>query len=313
MFRAKGRRWWIRGTAVFITLILLAAAVPVRALQIFRPEDPDSDYYYAFCDQRQYDLAWGDGYARCNIAGGTVSAWAIAFLGTCSTEAMQAVFINLESPRVVTVEATIHRTGGTQGFGLAQFAGTYKTAEFGNPGDSDHHYARWELDRWLTWTIALDKILGIVGLAAGAYLPTGTSITAAIDMLSTVNDAAMIGYSFHQFMQDSDSNVDIITVREDHYMSVVGQRTIRVGLRSQATGVGGTSQATNIGYIEQIVVHGVDPPGLPVITAETEWVPGPTVPCGIAIARGVLNTASTIQEPTSSRCGRSRRTGWSAR
>ena len=208
--------------------------------------------------------SWGDGtpgideYAHgCNKYSGSIGAYANAWIGGATAEAMQQLNFYVGRTKTVGIDAEIIRTGGKTTFGFGAFAGTEKTWSW---DDFQNNYHRQDVDPWWTWESIILKIISIVTLLTG-YIPG--NISEAISLLDTLVDFEEFLRQLQDMLDDGDAEIIHIIFS---FSASPGWHQIWAGLRATASAcITGTGAAVTMGQISKITIDGIAAPESPSI------------------------------------------------
>jgi hypothetical protein len=152
--------------------------------------------------------SWGDGlnlideYSHgCNKYSGSIGAYANAFLGGATAEAMQGLDIYVGRQKTLNINAKIIKAGGKSVFGFGSFSGTEKTWSW---DDFISNYHRADVDPWLSWDIIILKIISIVSLFVGTY---PEDIAQAISLLSSIVDFEGFAFELNKMLSDGEAEI----------------------------------------------------------------------------------------------------------
>ncbi len=257
LFHSKSRRPIIvLRISLVLTMLSFVAFLPgeAGAVKIYEPND-----YEPVC------LSWydhtahlADSDASCNPKTGYVGTYANAWAGAGTAEAQQKVIVTVSDPnntnRTIFVDVEIWHAGGAKTFGYGGFAGTEKTWAVGNLDN----YHRRDVDEWLTYEIAIGKLVDILLLGSGG----GSEILGALSNIKTGYD---LGNLFFDLWLEGDAEVLHITF---DYEVPAGVTTVPIwaGLRSTASAcITGWGDAISVGQVRRFIVYNVDPPDPPVV------------------------------------------------
>ena len=209
-------------------------------------------------------FSWGDGtfgideYSHgCNKYSGAIGAYANAWIGGATAEAMQRLDFYVGRQKTIDITAKIVRTGGKTTFGFGGFAGTEKTWSW---DEFQNNYHRSDVDPWWTWELIFLKIISIVTLLTG-YSPNG--IGEAISLLSSIFDFEALENELDEMLDDGDAEILYITFS---FSANPGYHKIWVGLRGTASAcVTGMGAAVTMGQVEKITIDGIAAPESPSI------------------------------------------------
>ncbi len=207
-------------------------------------------------------FSWGDGtpgvdeYANgCNKESGSIGAYANAFIGGATAEAMQQLHFYIGRTKVIKVDAEIVRTGGKATFGFAAFAGTEKTWSW---DDFQNNYHRADVDPWWNWDDIITKIIGLVTVLVGF---TPTTISQAITLLGQIVNFKAFAAQMDDMLDNDDA--EILHIQFNISLSP-GWHSIWVGLRATASAcLTGTGSAVTMGQVSQITIDGIASPNRP--------------------------------------------------
>lgn len=210
-------------------------------------------------------FSWGDGtwgvdeYSYgCNSFSGSIGAYANAFVGGATAEAMQQLDFYVGRTKSVSIDTKIIRTGGKTTFGFAAFAGTEKTWSW---DDFQSNYHRADVDPWWSWDDIVIKIINLVALLVG-FAPG--NIGHAISLLATIVDANALNAQLENMFNNSDAEELHI---QFSFTANPGYHSVWVGLRATASAcITGTGSAVTMGQVSNIVIDGIAAPDSPSIT-----------------------------------------------
>ena len=207
-------------------------------------------------------FSWGDGtpgvdeYASgCNKDSGSIGAYANAFIGGATAEAMQQLYFYIGRTKAIKVDAEIIRTGGKATFGFAAFAGTEKTWSW---DDFQSNYHRADVDPWWNWDDIVTKIIGLVTVLVG-FNPT--TLSQAITLLGQIVNYEAFAAQMDDMLDNDDA--EILHIQFNISLSP-GLHSIWVGLRATASAcLTGTGSAVTMGQVSQITIDGIAAPNKP--------------------------------------------------
>ncbi len=209
------------------------------------------------------EKTWGiDEYSHgCNSLSGAIGAYANAFVGGATAEAMQRLDIYVGRQKTLTINAKIIRTGGKLTFGFGSFAGTEKTWSWDN---FQQNYHRSDVDPWWNWDIIILKIISMVSLLSG-YTPN--DISQAISLLSEIFDFNELENQLQDLLDNDDAEILHISFS---FNALPGTHYIWTGLRATASAcITGTGSAVTMGQVSKITVDGIACPESPTINGES--------------------------------------------
>ena len=210
-------------------------------------------------------FSWGDGtnwideHAEgCNSHSGGIGAYAKAFIGGATAEAMQQLNFYVGRTKTVTIDVNIIRTGGTTTFGFGAFAGTEKTWSW---DDFQNNYHREDVDPWWNWDLIVNKIIKLVTTLTG-FNPG--NIIEAIFLINEIIDIKELAKQLQNMLDNN--NAEILKIAFS-FSANPGYHKIWVGLRATASAiVTGTGCAVTIGQVSNITIDGIAAPESPNIT-----------------------------------------------
>jgi hypothetical protein len=216
-------------------------------------------------------FSWGEGTNLadehsygCNRYSGSVGAYANAWVGGATAEAMQKQGFYVGRTKTVSIDAKIVRTGGAATFGLGAFAGTTKTWSWDDFSDNYHQA---DVDCWLGWDTVILKIIGLVGLIVGT-IPG--DIAQAISLLATMADFEALAIQLDDMLDDGDA--EILHIKFS-FSASPGTHNIWVGLRASASAcITGTGCAVTMGQVSKITIDGIAAPNAPTITGPSSGI-----------------------------------------
>ena len=214
-------------------------------------------------------FSWGDKtpgideYSHgCNRYSGSIGAYANAFIGGATAEAMQQLNIYVGRQKTLTVDAEIIRTGGKLTFGFGSFAGTEKTWSW---DDFQQNYHRSDVDPWWNWDIIILKIINIVSLFVG-YTPN--TISDAIFLLNDIVNFEELALQLQDLLDDDNAEILHITFS---FSGNPGNHKIWAGLRATASAcITGTASAVTMGQVSKITIDGIAVPEPPNIEGSND-------------------------------------------
>jgi len=207
-------------------------------------------------------FSWGDGtpgvdeYASgCNKDSGSIGAYANAFIGGATAEAMQQMYFYIGRTKAIKVDAEIVRTGGKATFGFAAFAGTEKTWSW---DDFQNNYHRADVDPWWNWDDIVTKIIGLVTVLVG-FAPT--TLSQAITLIGQIVNYEAFTVQMDDMLDNDDA--EILHIQFNISLNP-GLHSIWVGLRATASAcLTGTGSAVTMGQVTQITIDGIAAPNKP--------------------------------------------------
>ncbi len=209
-------------------------------------------------------FSWGDGtdwideHAQgCNSHSGSIGAYANAFVGGATAEAMQQLNFYVGRTKTVKIDAKIIRTGGKSTFGFGAFAGTEKTWSWDN---FQKNYHRADVDPWWDWDIIVDKVIKLVTVLMG-FNPG--NIIQAILLLNEIVDFKGLAEQLQNLLDENKAEILKISFS---FSATPGYHKIWVGLRATASAfITGTGCAVTMGQVSNITVDGIAAPESPII------------------------------------------------
>lgn len=207
-------------------------------------------------------FSWGDGtdwideHAQgCNSQSGSIGAYANAFIGGATAEAMQQLNFYVGRTKTVEIDTKIIRTGGTSTFGFGAFAGTEKTWSWDN---FQKNYHREDVDPWWNWDIIVNKIINLVTILIG-FNPG--NIVQAILLLNKIVDFKGLAEQLQNLLDENKAEILKITFS---FSATPGYHKIWVGLRATASAfITGTGCAVTMGQVSKITIDGIAAPESP--------------------------------------------------
>jgi len=227
-------------------------------ITVFKPINANTAHSFSPWDPDGYH--WGDtiGVAterdNANAYSGCIGTLTDAWIGGAVAEGMQYARFYADQLEIVYVDAEIYYTGGGKTFGIAAFAGTYKSNSYWMPFE----------DSWETWLnnyykSAIDSpwdpediipiIISIVSMWASGI----EEIAEAIENIDLIVNYFQLLSAMQDLVNAGKAEVYHVTFG---FIAERGYHEIYVGLRSQASGcVTGTGVGVAFGQVSKITVY----------------------------------------------------------
>jgi len=193
-----------------------------------------------------------------NKYSGAIGAYANAWIGGATAEAMQRLDFYVGKSKKVSICAEIVRSGGKITFGFGSFAGTEKTWTW---DDFVQNYHRSDVDPWWSWDIIILKIINLISLLVGS---NPQNISEAITALSNIFNFEDLKIQLQNMLDDEDAEILHINFS---FTANPGYHKIWVGLRATASAcITGTGSGVTMGQVSKITIDGIAAPESPTLS-----------------------------------------------